>query len=223
VVDREGRMLGRISHDDIVHVIVEEAEEDALKQAGTSAEELLYRDRVFPIVRVRLPWLVSTLFGALLAATILYFYQGVLAHTVLLVCFIPVVTALSRNVGAQSATIVARRLLTGRTNSAELGSTVFRELRTGLVLGALCGGIASVLAAVLFSPGDVLLGAVVFAALLAAMTAAATIGTLAPVFMRKLRVDPAIAAGPFVGSVNDIVSLLVYLSTALLFIEALAR
>ena len=221
VVDREGRMLGRILHDDIVHVIVEEAEEDQLKQAGTSAEELLYRDRVFPIARVRLPWLVTTLFGSLVSATLLYWYSPVLEKAVVLASFVPVITAMGGNVGTQSATILTRGLATGRVNLAELGSILFRELRVGLVMGTVCGVVVGVVGTLFFGHGNVVLGAVVFIAMLAAMTAAATMGTLAPAVMKRLGVDPAIASGPFVTTANDITGILIYMSTALLFLEYL--
>lgn len=221
VVDREGRMLGRILHDDVMHVVVEEAEEDALKQAGTSAEELLYRDRVLPIARVRLPWLVTTLLGSMVSATLIFWYQGILEKVGVLMSFVPVIAAMGGNVGTQSATILTRGLATGRVNLAELSSVLFREFRVGLVMGAICGSTVAVVGTLLFSYDKPFLGVVVFIAMVAAMTAAASMGALAPVVMKKLGVDPAIASGPFVTTANDIVGIIIYMSTALLFLEYL--
>ncbi len=221
VVDRDGRMLGRILHDDIMHVVAEEAEEDALKQAGTSAEELLYRDRVLPIARVRLPWLVTTLFGSLVSATLLFWYQPVLKQAVILAAFVPVITAMGGNVGTQSATILTRGLATGRVNVAELSSILFREFRVGMLMGVVCGAVVGVVSILFFAHGKFMLGLVVFVAMVAAMTAAASMGTLAPAAMKRLGVDPAIASGPFVTTANDITGILIYMSTALLFLQYL--
>lgn len=223
VVDREGRLLGRILHDDVIHVVSEEAEEDALKQAGTSAEELLYRDRVLPIARVRLPWLITTLFGSLISALLLALYSGVIAEAVVLVAFLPVITAMGGNVGTQSATILTRGLATGRVNMADFASILFREFRVGLVMGAICGVVVGGTGAFLFGDGNPVLGLVVFIAMLAAMTAAATVGALAPAAMKRAGVDPAIASGPFVTTANDIVGIVIYMSTALVFLDYLKQ
>lgn len=221
VVDKDGRMLGRIVHDDVIDVVVEEADEDALKQAGTSSEELLYRDRVFAIARVRLPWLIVTLFGSLVSASLIRFYQGVLAEALVLASFVPVVTAMGGNVGSQSATILTRGLATGRINLADITSILFRELRVGLLMGLTCGTGVGLVAALFFSDGKWTLGIVVFAAMTAAMTVAATVGTLAPAIMKRSGIDPAIASGPFVTTANDGIGIVIYMSTALLFLESL--
>src|SRR5262249_8319205 len=163
-----------------------EAEEDALKQAGTSAAELLYRDRVFPIVRVRLRWLLTTLFCSLVSATVLFFYLRVLEHALILAAFVPVVSALSGTVAAQSAAIIARGLATGRVNVGELWPIVFREMRIGLILGFVCGVVAGLAGVFLFSEKDELLGLVVFVAIVLAMTVSTTMGAAAPTLMKRL-------------------------------------
>lgn len=221
VVDREGRLLGRILHDDVIHVVSEEAEEDALKQAGTSAEELLYRDRVLPIARVRLPWLITTLFGSLISGVLLTLYSGVLESAVVLVAFIPVIAAMGGNVGTQSATILTRGLATGRVGMTDVARILFREFRVGLLMGAICGIVVGGTGMFLFGDGNPVLGLVVFLAMMASMTAAATVGALAPAAMKRFGVDPAIASGPFVTTANDIVGIVIYMSTALLFFDYL--
>jgi magnesium transporter len=221
VVDREGRMLGRILHDDIIHVFAEEAEEDALKQAGTSVEELLYRNRVLPIARVRLPWLLTTLLGSLGSATLIYLYAHVLEQAVMLAAFVPVITAMGGNVGTQSATILTRGMATGRVSISDLSTILFREFRVGLLMGAVCGALVGIIGTFLFARGKPMLGIVVFVAMVAGMTAAASVGTLAPALMKKAGIDPAIASGPFVTTANDIVGIIIYMSTALLFLDYL--
>ena len=221
VVDKEGRLLGRILHDDVIDVVVEEAEEDALKQAGTSSEELLYRDRVFAIARVRLPWLIVTLMGSMVSAKLIHLYAGVLDAAIVLAAFVPVVTAMGGNVGTQSATILTRGLATGRVDLRDLLSVVLRELRVGLVMGLVCGAAVGGIAILFFSDGKLALGFVVFAAMVCAMTVAATVGTLAPALMKRAGIDPAIASGPFVTTANDSIGIVIYLSTALFFLERL--
>lgn len=221
VVDKEGRLLGRILHDDVIDVVVEEAEEDALKQAGTSSEELLYRDRVFAIARVRLPWLIVTLMGSLVSAKLIHLYSGVLNTAIVLASFVPVVTAMGGNVGAQSATILTRGIATGRVDSGDLFGIVLRELRVGFVMGIACGAVVGVIAAVFFSDGKPVLGLIVFTAMVCAMTVAATVGTLAPALMKRGGIDPAIASGPFVTTANDSIGIVIYLSTALFFLDRL--
>lgn len=221
VVDREGRMLGRILHDDIIHVVAEEAEEDALKQAGTSAEELLYRNKVFPVARIRLPWLITTLIGSMVSASLIFLYAPVLEQAVMLAAFVPVITAMGGNVGTQSATILTRGLATGRVNLSDISRILFREFRVGLVMGSICGAVVGVIGTFVFARGKPMLGVVVFVSMLASMTAATSVGTLAPAMMKKLGIDPAIASGPFVTTANDIVGIIIYMSTALLFLDYL--
>lgn len=221
VVDKEGRLLGRILHDDVIDVVVEEAEEDALKQAGTSVEELLYRDRVFAIARVRLPWLIVTLMGSMVSAKLIHLFSGVLSASIVLAAFVPVVTAMGGNVGSQSATILTRGLATGRVDLSDLFSIVMRELRVGLVMGIVCGGAVGVIAALFFSDGKPVLGLIVFTAMVCAMTVASTVGTLAPAMMKRAGIDPAIASGPFVTTANDSIGIVIYLSTALFFLDRL--
>jgi magnesium transporter len=221
VVDKEGRLIGRILHDDVIDVVVEEAEEDALKQVGTSSEELLYRDRVFAIARVRLPWLIVTLLGSLVSAKLIHLYSGVLDTAIVLAAFIPVVTAMGGNVGSQSATILTRGLATGRVDSGDLLGVILRELRVGLVMGVVCGGVVGAIAALFFSGGKPVLGLIVFSAMVSAMTVAATVGALAPALMKRGGVDPAVASGPFVTTANDSIGIVIYMSTALFFLDRL--
>ena len=221
VVDKEGRLLGRILHDDVIDVVVEEAEEDALKQAGTSSEELLYRDRVFASARVRLPWLIITLMGSMVSAKLIHLYSGVLDEAIVLASFVPVVTAMGGNVGTQSATILTRGLATGRVDVRDIFSVVLRELRVGLIMGLVCGAAVGGIAILFFSDGKLALGFVVFAAMVCAMTVAATVGTLAPALMKRAGIDPAIASGPFVTTANDSIGIVIYLSTALFFLDQL--
>ena len=221
VVDTDGRMLGRILFDDVVDVLAEEHDEDALHQAGTSSEELLYREHVLPIARVRMPWLVINLFGSLISATLLRVFEHVTLQAIIISAFIPVITAMGGNVGTQSSTILTRGLATGRVHMSDIPRVLFREFRVGLLMGVLCGSSVGLIGAIFFSDGHFFLGIVVFLAMAVAMTVAASVGTLAPAAMKKLGIDPAIASGPFVTTANDIIGIIIYMSTALYFVDRL--
>jgi magnesium transporter len=164
---------------------------------------------------------VTTLFGSLVSATLLYVYQPVLEQAVVLASFVPVITAMGGNVGTQSATILTRGLATGRVNISELSTVLFREFRVGMLMGAVCGVVVGIISIIFFSGGKYMLGVVVCVAMIAAMTAAASMGTIAPAAMKKFGVDPAIASGPFVTTANDITGIIIYMSTALLFLNQL--
>lgn len=221
VVDEQGRMIGRIAHDDVVDVLHEEAEEDVLRLAGTDAEELLYKDRALPIARVRLPWLAVNLLGSLMSAALLSMYEPILEQVIVIAAFVPVITAMGGNVGTQSATILTRGFATGRLDLEDVPRLAFKELRVGLIMGSLCGLVVGGIASLFFDGGRGYLGLVVGLAMISAMTAAAVVGALAPAAMKRFGVDPAIASGPFVTTANDIVGIVIYMSTALAFLEQL--
>jgi len=221
VIDDNDKFIGRILVDDIVDVLEEEAEEDALRQAGTDAEELLYKDRAFPIAKVRLPWIAVNLFGSLISAALLHLYEPVIEQVILIASFVPVITAMGGNVGTQSATILTRGLATGRIDDDDILRTVFKEFRVGLLMGLICGSAVGLIAGTLFGGATMYLSLVVFVAMVSAMTAAAVVGSVAPAAMKRFGIDPAIASGPFVTTANDIVGIVIYMSTALMFIDKL--
>jgi magnesium transporter len=221
VVDDSGRLIGRILFDDVQDVVHEEAEEDVLRMAGTDMEELLYRDQPIRIAFVRLPWIGINLFGSLISAFLLHLYEPVIVQAIILAAFIPVITAMGGNVGTQSATILTRGLATGRIDMSDLPRTLWRELRVGLLMGVTCGAIVGIIATLFFSGGRGMLGVVVALAMVSAMTTAAVVGTVAPAAMKRFGIDPAIASGPFVTTANDIIGIVIYMSSAMLFLDLL--
>lgn len=221
VVGHDGKLVGRILFDDVVDVVQEEADEDALRQGGTSAEELLYRDQVLPIARVRLPWLGINLVGSLISAFLLHMYEPVIEQAIIIAAFVPVITAMGGNVGTQSATILTRAFATDRVDMSDVPRLLFKEFRVGLLMGVVCGVVVGIVADLLFARGKWMLGPVVFAAMVAAMTVAASVGTLAPAALKRFGVDPAIASGPFVTTANDIIGIVIYMSTAMIFLDHL--
>jgi len=221
VVDADGKLIGRILFDDVQDVVHEEAEEDVLRMAGTDMEELLYRDRPLRIAIVRLPWIGINLLGSLVSAFLLHLYEPVIVQAVVLAAFVPVITAMGGNVGTQSATILTRGLATGRIEQDEIPSTLWRELQVGVLMGVTCGLLVGVIAIAFFSNGKAILGVIVALAMVSAMTTAAAVGALAPALLKRFGVDPAIASGPFVTTANDIIGIVIYMSSAIMFLDLL--
>lgn len=220
VVDHAGKLLGRIMVDDVVDVIEQEDSEDIMKMAGIPEEDLVYGSHIFAISRARLPWLITNLFGGLLTGYLMWLFRIALHEVLALVTFIPVITAMGGNIGIQSSSIMIRGFAVGRVDFNNLRRFLFNEIRIGLIMGIACGTLAGC-AAVLWHK-DPFLGPIVALAMVTAITVAAAMGTLIPAFFKKIRIDPAIASGPFVTTANDIVGIVIYLGIATLFLKYLA-
>jgi len=221
VVDKENRLVGIITFDDVIDVLREEATEDILKMAGagTPEEEYILQTSSLGAARFRLPWLLTTLFGTMVTAGIVWFFRFTLHEVIALVTFLPVIAAMGGNVGVQSSTIIVRGLATGRIELASVWKVVARELKVGLLMGVTCGVILALVAYLWHGPA--MLGVVLGAAMFFAIIVAATTGTLVPVVLKKLNIDPAISSGPFVTTANDITGLLIYLGLATYLLQHL--
>ena len=219
VVDDNNRLVGIVTVDDVIDVLREEATEDIYKMAGTSEEELLYGLRSLKIARLRLPWLITSLFGGVVTGYLMWLFKATLEQIIALVTFVPVITGMGGNVGGQSSTIVVRGFATGRIDFSTLRQVFLKEVRVGLVMGAVCGVVVGLVATLWH--GNAYLGMVVGLAMITAMTAAAGMGVLAPSFFKKIGIDPAIASSPFVQTANDISGILIYFGTATLFLTLL--
>jgi len=220
VIDEQGRLLGRILHDDIVDVLEEEAGEDIMHMAGASADEpeLVYSDRLLRIASVRLPWLLATLVGLSVPALLVWLFQLSFPHLLALVPFIPVIGAMGGNVGTQSSTIVVRGFATGRVDFNNLGRYLAKELSISALMGLGCGAAVGVVA--ILWHGNVMLSVTVAASMVAAVVASALIGVLVPYLFRLIKIDPAIAAGPAVTTIDDILAIAIYYVFALVLIPA---
>jgi magnesium transporter len=219
VVDERERLVGRILVDDIVDVIQEEASEDFLRMGGTEVEDLVYSNQIFKISRFRLPWLLTNLIGGIVTGYLMWMFKMALHEILALVTFIPVITGMGGNLGTQSSAIMVRGFATGRIDMAGLGRILSKEILVGLMAGMVCGTLVGLIA--LFWHGNPILGLAVGLAMVLAMTVASIIGVLAPSFFKKMRIDPAIASGPFVTTTNDITGISIYLGTATLLLSIL--
>jgi magnesium transporter len=220
VIDDHGRLLGRILHDDVVDVLQEEADEDIMHMAGatTSEPELVYTDQLFRIAGMRLPWLLATLAGLAVPAVLTRGFQVSFPHMNALVPFVLVIGAMGGNVGSQSATIVVRGFATGRVDFRNLGHFLFKELVVSSMMGVACGALSGLVAQVWH--GDPALSITVGISMTVAIIASAILGVLVPYFFRLVKIDPAIAAGPAVTTIDDIVAIGIYYVVALALITA---
>ena len=218
IVDAGGILVGRVTVDNVIDVIEEEATEDIYRMAGTDDEELS-RKSILKVARLRLPWLLTSLVGGIALAAIMKSFGFTLESVIALVFFVPVIMGMGGNVGMQSSTIVVRGLATGRIELGHVWRVLFREIRTGALMGVVCGLVVGVVARML--QGKIILGVVVASSMFIAITVASTMGVLIPIVLKSLKVDPAIASGPFVTTANDITGLLIYFSLAASFINYL--
>jgi len=219
VVNETNKLMGIITVDDVIDVLRQEATEDFYKMAGASDEELLLGNEAFKIARLRLPWLITNLFGGVITGYLMWLFKVTIRDVIALISFIPVITGMGGNVGGQSATIVVRGFATGKIDMSTLRKVFFKEFRVGIIMGIVCG--LTVGAVAFLWHGNIYLGMVVGLAMVFAMTVATTMGVLAPTFFKKVGVDPAIAATPFVQTANDITGILIYFATATLFLNLL--
>ena len=215
VVDEGGRLLGRITYDDIMDVIEEEAEEDIARLAGTQNEES-YEDSWLEISKNRIAWLIIGLAGGIFAAYIISKFEHALNEVLLLAFFVPVIMAMGGIVGIQSSTITVRALATGEIGPGSLRKRIIRELVVGGINGSICSLLITLL--IFLWQGDSALSMVVGAAMFFVMMMSTLSGTLIPLLLSRFKVDPGIATGPFVTTLNDVVGLLIYFGLATLFI-----
>ncbi|HHX51319.1 MAG TPA: magnesium transporter [Clostridia bacterium] len=210
VIDHDRSLVGIVTVDDVIDVIHEEATEDIYRLAGAQQveEDLPLPERLVASVRSRLPWLLVTLMGGMLAGQVLRGLETELSRMVALAFFIPLLTGMGGNVGTQSSTLTVRGLATGQIEGREVILTVLKESLVGMSIGAVCGLIVGTVA--FLWQGNMALGLVVGLALLGNMTTAATMGTLVPLFFRRVGIDPAVASAPFISTSIDITGLLIY-------------
>ena len=208
VVDDQNRLVGRITHDDVIDVIEDEVDEDMTRMAGVMDQEITEESAV-KISRARLPWLIGGIMGEFISALVISRFESSLEKIIALSFFFPVIMAMGGNTGQQAAIIVVRGLATGDISLIKTGKRLFTELKVALGNGIICGVLLGLIVGTWL--GNYELGAVVGLALLTVMLNAGLIGSAIPLFFKKIGVDPALATGPFVSTSNDVFGLLIYL------------
>lgn len=211
VVDELGRLVGRITIDDILDVIKDEADKDYQLAAGIS-QDVEADDSILELTRARLPWLVLALLGGFITVSVLGLFEGAMKEHGKLFFFTPLIAAMAGNVGVQSSAIIVQGLA-NNTLSGSIFNRLIKEISLSLLNGA-------ILATILFVGAHFLLdlqyveGMIVSVALISVIIIASLIGTFIPLLLDKFGIDPALATGPFITTSNDICGILIYFTIA---------
>lgn len=215
VVDFQNKLVGRITFDDVVDVIKEEADKDFQLATGIS-EKVESNASIWRISRARLPWLLIGMLGGILGAQVISGFEGGIAQVPALAFFIPLITAMGGNVGVQSSAIVVQSLARGNDLFSSIVSKLVKEglvaIVNGILLSVLIFGIAY-----LFD--NATLGFVVSISLFTVIIFAAIFGTLIPLILDKYNIDPALATGPFITTLNDVLGLFIYFTIGMLLYQ----
>jgi magnesium transporter len=205
VVDDSARLLGRITIDDVMDVAKEEAEKDYQMASGIS-EDVESSDSIWELTRARIPWLLIGMLGGLFGAKIIGIFD--LERNFELAFFIPLIAAMGGNVGIQSAAIVVQGLANDSLKMENMFQKLLKELGIGLLNGIICSLI--ILGATFLLGYSIELSITVSVSLLAVIVFAALFGTFIPLTLKKYNIDPALATGPFITTVNDVLGLFIY-------------
>ena len=205
VVNDLNQLIGRITADDVMDIMKEEAEKDYQMASGIS-EDVESSDTVWEITRARLPWLLIGMIGGLFGAKVIGIFD--IEKNYQMAFFIPLIAAMGGNVGVQSAAIVVQSLAGGTNTLGNISQRLIKELGVALVNGIICSSI--ILLAAYLLGYSLLLSITVSIALLSVIIFAALFGTFIPLTLDKYKIDPALATGPFITTINDVLGLFIY-------------
>jgi magnesium transporter len=211
VVDELGRLVGRITIDDIVDVIKDEADKDYQLAAGIS-QDVEADDSIMELTKARLPWLVLALLGGFITVRVLGLFEGAMLEHGKLFFFTPLIAAMAGNVGVQSSAIIVQGLA-NNTLSGSLFNRLLKEISLSLLNGLILASILFLGSHFLLNV-EVIIGVIVTIALVSVIIIASLIGTFIPLLLDKFGIDPALATGPFITTSNDICGILIYFSIA---------
>ncbi len=215
VTDYDDRLLGIVTVDDIIDVIDDEAASDYSGLAGVNVEEI--SENPIKAAGKRLPWLITLLFLGMATASLISHYEVLVSEASILAVFISLITGTAGNAGTQSLAVAVRRLAMNDDKDSSFMMTVIGEVLTGLVTGAITG--LTIFAIVAVWKGNPILGFVIGMAMMCAITVANLAGSLIPMLMDKLGFDPAVASGPFITTLSDLTSVLIYFNIASMFMN----
>ncbi len=218
VVDEENKLVGVITVDDVIDVIKDEATEDVYRLAGVAGD-----DRVFATawesLRKRVPWLEVNLVTAFIAASVVALFEGTISQVTALAVFMPVVAGMGGNAATQTLTVIVRGIALGELTWANSRKALIKEAMVGLGNGVACGMVAALV--VWLWKGDPWLGAILLGAMVINMFVAATAGTLIPLMLRALKIDPALASSVFITTLTDVFGFASFLGLGTIFIKYL--
>jgi magnesium transporter len=220
VVDFQNHLLGIITVDDIMDVMEEEASDDYSKLAGIADLDTMDRNPL-TAAKKRLPWLIILLFLGMFTASLIGRFEDTLNKVAILAVFIPLIAGMAGNTGTQALAVAVRGIATGDLEKESKWSIILREAGTGFITGAICGILVTFI--VYFWQGELFLGVLVGISIFITLIIATLAGSLVPLIMHRLKIDPAVASGPFITTINDIISILVYFGIATAFMSYLTK
>lgn len=201
IVDDENRLLGRITFDDVIDVIDEEALEDAYKMVGLESEDKVFTHPLSS-VKKRLPWLTLNLFTALLVSSVVGLFEATISRMSYLAVLMPIVAGLGGNSGTQTLTVITRGIAMGELTIHNTSKAILKEVTVGLINGVIIGSCAMLIA--YFLKGNIMLGVVLGISMICNMFIAGMVGSIIPVVMKALKFDPALASSVIITMLTDI-------------------
>jgi magnesium transporter len=218
VVDEENKLVGVITVDDVIDVIKDEATEDVYRLAGVSGDDRVFTSATDSL-RKRLPWLIVNLGTAFVAALVVSRFENTISALTALAFFMPVVAGMGGNAATQTLTVIVRGIALGELTWSNTRKALFKEAAVGLGNGVACGIVGGVI--VWASQGNPMLGLILGMAMVINMFVAAVAGTIIPLSLRALKVDPALASAVFITTLTDVFGFLSFLGLATLFLNRL--
>jgi len=200
----------------MIDVIQEEANEDVARMSGSDADELENKSPA-QVAKLRLPWIMATLFIELLAGLVIHVFDKTLTKYILLASFMPIISAISGNTGLQSAAIIIRGLSTGHVQLSHWKHAVIRQVTTTLILGGACALVLGIVGALWDRHWA--FGLTVFLGMFLAVNIAGVVGTIVPLLSKRAGFDPALTAGPFETAFQDVIGISIFLSLAALLLH----
>lgn len=218
VVSDENVLMGIATVDDIIDVVIREANED-IEKLSASGKSIDFETKAFVAAYRRLPWLILLLFIGIVSGSIISGYEDTLQKVVALAFFMPMISGMTGNTGTQSLAVVVRGLVSNDINKHVIFRLIMREFLVSLIIGIVCGVLISLIA--FFWQGSAVLGLVVGISLFLTLIIGTLAGTIIPIILYRLKIDPAVASGPLITTLNDIFSLVTYFGIATMFINHL--
>jgi magnesium transporter len=220
VLNAEGEIIGILTAQDIIETVDDEMGEDYAKFAGLTAEEDL-KETTTESMKKRLPWLIILLFLGMIVSTVVGAFEGVVAVIPIVICFQSLILDMAGNVGTQSLAVTIRVLMDEDLTAKDRITLVFKEMKVGFSNGLLLGVLAFIFLGLYIrffkgyaTPHAFLISACVGISLMLAMIISSLVGTLVPLFFHRIKVDPAVASGPLITTVNDLVAVVTYYGLA---------
>lgn len=218
VVDENNILVGIVTVDDVIDVVIKEANED-IEKLSASGKSIDFETKTLVAAARRLPWLILLLFIGLISGRIISSFENTLQQVVAIAFFMPMIAGMTGNTGTQSLAVVVRGLISHDIDKGVIFRLIARELGVGITIGVTCAILISVIAYIW--QGSFILGAVVGVSLFFTLIIGTLAGTIIPLILFRLNIDPAVASGPLITTINDIFSLLTYFGIATMFLNYL--